>query len=222
MNIKNIIIAIITISTFLFSESIQFAHAQPITVNQGDYVKTRITPPKPNLLNLEDYHIHCTIGYVNVENRTATYAGHCADGTVGSPVYNVHGQKIGNVSYTKYPTLGLLKYVNFLVPITTPVDYAIVKIDNNVKIGNNSYSGNNKTNYSSIKNGDTICSYGATRNKETCGNIVYKSNIFKVIVTNENSNMNGDSGGPSWIPGKGFVGTLSSYFGKMFAFYVVS
>lgn len=52
--------------------------------------------------------------------------------------------------------------------------------------------------------GDTVCSYGDTSKKVSCGMVENKRS--QVIYSNDHAKQPGDSGGSSWVVGKGFLG----------------
>lgn len=134
----------------------------------------------------------CTIGYT--KNTTAHTAGHC--GYPGAEVYNKNGTLIGYFdtvqdktdTYTAHGDTGTIN-------LTTPTN-------------NNPYAQDHLISLPPKPN-DNICIHAGYTNKTLCGTI---SNIDDDVITAHGITdiQPGDSGSPAWIPGKGYVGTLSA------------
>ncbi|WCV10706.1 hypothetical protein [Corynebacterium silvaticum] len=67
--------------------------------------------------------------------------------------------------------------------------------------GKNVFSGNRV--YEPQK-GDTICYYGAASKKTSCSEVLNTDSYL--VAAGELGTITGDSGGPNWVPGKGYVG----------------
>ena len=58
-----------------------------------------------------------------------------------------------------------------------------------------------------MRPGERVCSYGATTRREFCGHVTGVRGTL--IATSITGPTYGDSGGPMWIPGRGFVAVNS-------------
>lgn len=159
-----------------------------VTINQGDRIMTG------NKI--------CTAGYIDKKNNRMITAAHC--GNVGEVVYKNSrfgsGQRIGVME--ENPHYNSNTYRN---------DFTYVKLDPGVT-GENIYSGNRRISIKDVSVGDRFCSIGQMTPISKCG--VVKEVNGNIITTNrEGGGIKGDSGGPGWIPGKGFVGVYSFFYG---------
>ncbi|MBH5297472.1 hypothetical protein I8F74_02240 [Corynebacterium ulcerans] len=165
-----------------------------IKVNQGDQIHPE---------NSRYGHSYCTVGYVDVENGRVWLAGHC--GADGAKVYDKHKREIGTLKqrYDKELTEGQWPrgHHNFRAN-----DLAYVQLADKNFAGKNVFSGNQI--YQPQK-GDTVCYYGAASKKTSCSEVLNTDSYL--TVTGQLGTISGDSGGPNWVPGKGYVGqTLGS------------
>ena len=169
-----------------------------VIVNQGDYFQTG---------NFGS----CTIGYV-----TPTYAltaSHCVSGAKngeGMPIYDAFSNFIG---YGYQPEVYKERekrgpgpgYMNTEM---NSVDTAIILFAPNVHGGENIYSGDTVFTGNPTRDTEGVaCTFGSTKNLISCGPITYMRDDvmhFDAVIAH------GDSGGPVWIPGRGFVGYVSS------------
>lgn len=134
----------------------------------------------------------CTIGYT--KNNTAHTAGHC--GYPGAEAYNENGTLIGYFDtvqdkaddYTAHGDTGTIN-------LTHPAN-------------NNPYAQDALITLPP-KDGDKICIHAGYTDKTLCGTI---DQINDDVITAHGiiDIQPGDSGSPAWIPGKGYVGTLSA------------
>lgn len=134
----------------------------------------------------------CTIGYT--KNTTAHTAGHC--GYPGAEAYNKNGTLIGYFDtvqdkaddYTAHGDTGTIN-------LTKPTN-------------NNPYAQDSLI-HLTPKDGDKICIHAGYTDKTLCGTI---DQIDDDVITAHGIEdiQPGDSGSPAWIPGKGYVGTLSA------------
>lgn len=174
-------------------------------VNQGDWVY------------IEPYG-YCTIGYVDKVNHRAYTAAHCAplmetgsrinviepfvnemigELFVRTQTYNAHGKQWRSLKS----------------------DATYIQLYPEVPIGENVYSGDDRIMPDEVEAGDEICIYSLRLNKTTCNPAfstfgpVIKMNAPRYNIDPPIS-VEGDSGGPGWIPGKGFVGVISSHGGS--------
>lgn len=150
-------------------------------VNQGDliYIRDRA----------------CTIGYIDKVNKIAYTAGHCGFTDEKVNVMNSSRQTIGTL-YTEY-SRERTPYVS--------ADQAVIQLNDNVKPGENTFSGDVKLHYTNVSEGDTICSFSRMNQRTMCGTVLYTAHN-SVGATRSAAGVRGDSGGPAWIEGKGFVG----------------
>lgn len=138
----------------------------------------------------------CTIAYV--EDRIAHTAGHC--GRDGDEV----------TFYGKPQVIGTFRTTWSIDDSDANKehgigDYAYIEFNDDFRGGENIYSGDNIINPEDVAIGDTISSYGASSNKSYSGKVTgSRKNDF--LAEKTAGGIPGDSGGPAWIEGKGFVG----------------
>lgn len=193
--IRTIFIVVVTILSCIVIRPVQ---ATPLPVNQGDSL---IVAQQNNLTAL------CSAGFIDAENNRIWTAGHC--GNHGATVYNSQHQKIGTLVY-RWPDI-----VNGFNAATTPeernkaiaqffpYDIAYVQLDNPEFAGTNLYSGSRV--YTPTE-GDRVCMYGARTQTVRCGLILKIDDYFIYAV--DLGSQPGDSGGPTWVPGKGYTGQI--------------
>lgn len=164
------------------------------TVNQGDVFFT------------EGFGRRCTIGFVT--DGLAYTAAHCIPHS-GAKIYDAYSRLIG-VAYRPTEWDTNQEWGRGYNTDSEKHDFAIIQLIDGVQSGENTYSGD--TMYTA-QVGDTLCTYGARKNFESCGT-VYE--IKDGIVNAELTLISGDSGGPAWVPNKGFVGytNAASVLGK--------
>lgn len=163
--------------------------ASAAVVNQGDKIWTDFIGP---------FQKTCTVGYIDKEHNSFWTAAHCVNGE-GSQVKNAAGENIGTVKHrdTSYPE-------NF----NYQDDVAVVSINSGHAAGENVYSGDQIANPADIKSGDPLKAYGSKTGRVYSGYV----SSSRDGVTYSNSGMesqSGDSGGPAWIDGKGFIGVTT-------------
>lgn len=143
-------------------------------------------------------NVRCTIGFVNKDYIITS--AHCNKEGVGAYAYQ-HDVHIGTV--VAQPDIANKDY-GWLR--NTSNDWTVIKLKEKIYAGGNVYSkGNNKhISFDEVTIGDTICTYGYKSKKVSCGRVEHKRN--QVLYADDASKRSGDSGGPVWIPGKGFVG----------------
>lgn len=147
----------------------------------------------------------CTLGYIDTKNRIAYTAKHC--GKHGQSVYK-------SASNNRFIKIGIFdKNIDNIAD-----DSAIIRIRDDIKFDPykeyNYYSKTQYTRIDDIEKGDEICRYGARTQEVMCGEIIdiNKSNLV-FVGDSKLFSLRGDSGGPFWIPGKGYIGIL---YGKIF------
>lgn len=150
----------------------------------------------------------CTLGYNSVADHASLTAAHCTHN--GDTVFVKSGYNyypVGNIyaadgyQFFRHPSYG-----EFALN-----DQALIVWSNDVILGGNIYStdawvGDNGPVYMS----DRVCFHGYTTHgdskKYTCGPMM---GIIRELAYAEFASQGGDSGGPVWIPNKGFLGVLS-------------
>lgn len=167
-----------------------------VELNQGDKIYT--------FLFGTDYSQECTLGYIAPDASYAYTAGHCLFDDSDSAIFNAAGVPVGWVAFADRSAIAG----------GGQRDYLRIDLFDGVR-GISKYSGDTVLGAKGLKTGDQVCSYGAGSNEIDCGNIAQVTgNIVKV---SDMDSLPGDSGGPVWVPGKGFAGviagnqTLSSY-----------
>lgn len=173
--------------------------AQNLVVNQGDMIAVRM-----DAFNVK----RCTVGFVK-GNKIYT-AGHCSNGAVGNEVYLGSDQfapRVGSVTEA---------YVGNRAQIesTDHQDWMVITVDPGVTIGANSLSGNRVVPWNEINIGDNLCQYGSFTATVQCAPITFKTRTVNGTLGNMVYSVRGDSGGPAWIPGKGYVAHIRGSFDR--------
>lgn len=146
---------------------------------------------------------NCTLAYVDKENRIGYTAAHC--GNEGDRIRiidrttNAHSREIGTFHpSTKYDQL----FSN---------DWAYIQFDRDVELGDNIYSGDTIVDPNDVKRGTEVCYHGETSHKgtndTTCG--TFFRAVEQSFTIRGAQWQQGDSGGPIWAPGIGFLGVAS-------------
>lgn len=156
------------------------------TINQGDKLDNN----------------GCTIGYVDMDRMKAYSAAHCKH-EKGEQAWS-NGKNIGvfgrgenNQSLDNHGFDGV-------------VDTVEINLYDNVK-GNNSFSGDNVVKFNDINIGNKVCFMGRATITPYCdGKVKSFSGKARVISHGDYNSIPGDSGGPAWIPGKGFIGIVTA------------
>lgn len=142
----------------------------------------------------------CTVGYIDHKNRVAYTAGHCGFTDETVEVFDTSNNPIGTI-YTRYS--------RERTPFVS-ADQAVIKLYDDVYPGENIFSGNIKIDYTDIRPGDRVCSFSRTTQQTMCGEVLYTARN-SIGATRNAAGDRGDSGGPAWIEGKGFVGLYVGY-----------
>lgn len=152
----------------------------------------------------------CTIGYIDHKERLAYTADHCSFKGKKSVVYDNDDNVIGTIeSRTDRSSKTLLSQ-------SMGNDFNVIKLNNYVSLGENIYSGSRKVDISDVKSSEKVCMYSRMQKKINCGNI--KIVAGNVIVGDSGAyGKLGDSGGPVWIPGEGFIGIYIGVFGDNYS-----
>lgn len=190
---KKFIAAFIMSASVLATPASVHAQTAPITINQGDQITSDQT-----ILNGAIYVGNpCTIGYV--EPGKAWTAAHCANN--GNPVKDSRGRVIGTIVHTNPNDSNRYSVYH---------DTAYIALNSNVRAGQNSHESQVSEVVPSA--GDQVCLYSRTSDSTRCGTVDYVSPTAKkeyVAISGAIANQ-GDSGGPAWVPGQGFIGVISS------------
>lgn len=205
-------------------------HPGPVVVHQQNQERTPVVVQnrdkanKVTVINQGDpvyignQGLWCTAGYVDNANRKLYIAAHCFDKRAdpespvfGEPVYNKDRAIIGH--YTAGTRVNTA-YDSSGNPVTI-VDTAEITLVDGVR-GENTYSGDTVVRWSDIDpQTDIACFTGVTTQRVTgrvvCGTIEKVGEEAKAVYVHADTNsLGGDSGGPIWIPGKGFIGVISA------------
>lgn len=138
----------------------------------------------------------CTIGYVHAPY--AYTAGHCLP-KEGAPVEDFHGHQIGTAEDIHNSVQRSANASDF-------EDWGRIRLKEDFRGGKNVFSGD--TIASHVKVGDSVTSYGVYSKKPSSGAVMvtgpngFDSDIVEAV--------GGDSGGPTWVEGKGLVGLIST------------
>lgn len=162
------------------------------------------------------FYDECTLGYVNRRAGVAYTAAHC--GLAGEPVYNEREQIIGFYEDSHL----ILRHLNVLLsniaifnPAVMPMvgsgplaDVARIRLVPGVVGGANTFSRDRIAPLHEVRPGDKVCAAGATTRHVYCGRVdrVNGDTTYAVM----SGLRPGDSGGPAWAPGKGFIGVNSA------------
>lgn len=144
----------------------------------------------------------CTLGYNDPARHRSFVAAHCGADGARVELVGANGVRSGVVG-----TLHRSKaYDNRLGN-----DWAAIQWAPGVRIGGNRISGDAWVHPNDIRMGETVCYFGRTshaRGGRTCGK--FGGSADNTFFVNAPLTRPGDSGGPLWVPGRGFVGVISS------------
>lgn len=182
------------------------AFAQPIYTTPIEDLPTIVQGEEISI----DKKKTCTIGYINHKERVAYTADHCSFKGKKSVVYDNDDHIIGTIeSRTDRSSKTLLSQ-------SMGNDFNVIKLNNYVSLAENVYSGDRKVDISDVESSDRVCVYSRMQKKVNCGKI--KMIAGNVIVGDSGAyGKLGDSGGPVWIPGKGFIGIYIGVFGNNYS-----
>lgn len=90
----------------------------------------------------------------------------------------------------------------------TTNDWARIDWDAGVEVGPNEYSGDGAVALDAVRPGEPVCTYGRATRATTCG--VFHARVGNSFLVDIAPGEPGDSGGPVWAPGRGFMGVHSA------------
>ncbi|WP_141743322.1 hypothetical protein [Corynebacterium sp. HMSC08F01] len=149
-------------------------------------------------------HGACTIGYNDVANRKSYTAAHCGSEGARVSLMDRATMEFSEEMGTFHPSKNFTR-----LPYN---DWGWIEWDAGVAIAGNSYSGDKVLIKDDVKIGDEVCSHGETSHMGTrnilCGTFAgWSAESFGVQLEGWQQ---GDSGGPVWVPGRGFLGVMSA------------
>ncbi|MDO4761333.1 MAG: hypothetical protein Q4A31_05395 [Corynebacterium sp.] len=176
------------------------AFAQTPVVNQGDLILVQ---------DSRGISYNCTAGYVDKKNARIWTAGHCSHH--GSIVYNEQRVAVGTLKH-RYNVSENVDHLRGEERRKATADYffhdiSYVDLINPAMAGANTYSGDRP--YTPTA-GEQLCRFGATTRAVYCATI-FNVTDHLIYVANLNT-QGGDSGGPAWVPGEGYVGQAVGAF----------
>lgn len=174
--------------------SAQDSPSVPAAVDQGDRLLIQKTA---NMLGV------CTVGYVDTENNRVWTDAHC--GNDGAEVYDEYQQTIGTLRHVypnEWATLSNNTDMQWSVN-SRASDLAYVEISDPNVLGKNYFS---QDAVAEPEVGDVLCAYGSRTQRIACSPITNISG--PVVITGNIGSDHGDSGGPAWVEGKGYIGQL--------------
>lgn len=147
---------------------------------------------------------YCTVGYNDPANRRSFVAAHC--GEEGARVRIVdHDTRTGSGHVGTF-------YRSKAFDNRLGNDWAAIQWDGGVNIGPNGFSGDPWVRPNEVSPGEQVCYFGQTSNQPrgdvTCG--TYSGHVGNTYFVDAPLTRPGDSGGPMWVPGRGFIGVVSS------------
>lgn len=182
------------------------ASAQPIYTTPIEELPTIVQGEEISI----DKKKTCTIGYIDHKEKLAYTADHCSFKGKKSVVYDNDNHIIGTIeSRTDRSSKTLLSQ-------SMGNDFNVIKLNNYVSLAENIYSGDRKVSISDVKSGERVCVHSRMQKKVNCGKIrMVAGNV--IVGDSDAYGKLGDSGGPVWIPGKGFVGIYIGVFGNNYS-----
>ena len=167
------------------------------TANQGD----RIIVRRPNGLTT-----FCTLSFVG-SNHVGVTAAHC--GEAGSTVYTGDGLlKLGTLRSATTPYNFAIAHEEQLANDVAYIDFAPT-----TALGTNSFSGGTIVrDTTAVTAGTEVCWYGDKTHSTHCATAYPKGQYFsgdRVFVIGGQETVPGDSGGPMWLKGGGYLGVIS-------------
>lgn len=173
------------------------------TIDQGDVFYSKET----QLNGVIFVNNECTAGYVDKEANTVWTVAHC--GNNGATVYNDRGENIGVLRHV----------VDNKGMYSIDKDRAYIELNPGVHAGDNVFSGDSVIEKAKdIKENDEVCFWSRIIEEVQCTHVVdvnvYPHDFLSnwVLLDNEVTSFEGDSGSPAWIKNGDYIGNIS---GKM-------
>lgn len=153
----------------------------------------------------------CTAGFNDRVAHRTYFAAHCIEDLVSQDFGIIVGEgaEIKHAG-TAYISPGFKRYTEDFVSLN---DWGYVDWNEDVSLSYNRLTGDTKLSMDSLEVGERICYHGGVTHGNadtmTCGTVafVHGESVWMDFAGGEP--VLGDSGGPVWIPGRGFVGVLS-------------
>lgn len=142
----------------------------------------------------------CTIGYNDPARHRSFTAAHC--GTEGARV-----ELINPATGARTGAAGTF-YRSKAYDGRLGNDWGAIQWDGGVGVGGNGFSGDAWVHPRDIRLGETVCYYGYASRRTNCG--PFSGSADNTFFAAAPLSHPGDSGGPMWVPGRGFVGVTSS------------
>lgn len=149
----------------------------------------------------------CTIGYNDHAKGVSYTAGHC--GREGSRVGLVDRAEV-DLGVARPKLIGTF-YPSKVYDRKFSNDWGTIVWDAGVRLGPNVYSGDTILTLDQVKKHDKVCFHGETTHQNTnatsCGK--FWERVGENFTVRGTSSQQGDSGGPVWVPDRGFLGFVS-------------
>lgn len=148
----------------------------------------------------------CTIGYNDHARGVSYTAGHCGNDGDRVQLYDRTQRNafagLSTPMGTFHPSKKFDDYSN---------DWGEIVWDKGVTLGPNTYSGDTVLTLDQVKRGEEVCYHGETTHLGTTGKScgTYFGRVEQSFTIRVPSSSQGDSGGPVWVPGRGFIGVIS-------------
>ncbi|MCG7297300.1 S1 family peptidase [Corynebacterium afermentans] len=134
----------------------------------------------------------CTIGFNDPARHRSLVAAHC--GAEGARV------NAGGATGTLFRSKAYDGHLSN--------DWAAIQWDPGVHVGGNRLTGDAWVHPGDVRLGETVCYFSRTRGAQTCGR--FSGSADGTFFAAAPLSHPGDSGGPMWVPGRGFIGVVSS------------
>lgn len=178
-----------------------------IGILQGDPIVTNVNVNKQGIFTSN----MCTVGYIDKQRRLLYTAGHCFNGINNPSETIVYNQDMNPIGYLDmHNGINMRKHNPHDSTTILGNDWAKIHLYDHIFV-DNPISGNGIINaHKDAKVGEELCYFSRKNEKIFCSHIMkIKDNVI-VTGNKENSTIHGDSGGPAWIPQRGFVGVIST------------